>query len=67
MRFRFKVDYIIVVSIVVLAIMLISVCTPNGKSVTITSKNWVCTASDQFGIEARCVQYQYVPNKGEVK
>ena len=32
----------------------------NSKSVTLSSKQFVCTDTDAVGIEARCIQYTYV-------
>lgn len=32
-------------------------------SVTLTSKDWECTASDTIGIRARCTEYRLVSNR----
>lgn len=33
---------------------------PLQKTVTISSKNWECVASDTVGLEARCISYRMV-------
>lgn len=35
---------------------------PWHKTVTISSKEWECVASDTVGLEARCIAYRMVPN-----
>lgn len=46
----------------------ILICTlPGKKEVTLSAKNWICSGSDTFGIEARCTEYTYIPNKGEIQ
>jgi hypothetical protein len=34
------------------------------KTVTISSKDWVCVETTAFGIEARCVGYKHVRELG---
>lgn len=41
-------------------IVIFYVAASGPKSVTISAKQWECTASDTFGIEARCTQYSRV-------
>ena len=37
----------------------------SSKSVTLSSKEWTCVASQPYGIEAKCIEYKAVRELGK--
>lgn len=50
----------LVAALIISPFMVMGYVLPGHKTVTLTSKDWVCTSSDTLGLEARCIAYSYV-------